>query len=93
MFSIITMSINVINLISDLLKKAGKSRIVIVASLAHKNSNAVVDPHNPNPLNDNPTKKFYFQMYAMSKFAMLLCAKELVRRIQSTGMLSSFQNM
>lgn len=75
----------VINFISDLLKKTGKSRIVIVSSVAHQNSNAVVDPNNPNPLKDNPTRKFHFQMYAMSKFAVVLCAKEMFRRLQSTG--------
>lgn len=70
---------------SDLLRKTKESRVIFVVSSSHKLGKARIDPDHPNPLQEEPSKKFHFIVYSMSKFACVLFATELARQLRGSG--------
>ncbi|XP_046668604.1 retinol dehydrogenase 13-like [Homalodisca vitripennis] len=72
------------HLLLDLLKRTGRSRIVLVASSMHIAGK--LDLSNPNPKKDASTSRLLFSwnMYCSSKLACVLCARELARRLEGS---------
>lgn len=69
------------NLLLDLLKQSAPSRIVVVASLAHK-----FGVINRNDLNSEQNYN-KFAAYSQSKLANILFTRELSKRLEGTGVI------
>uniref|UniRef100_A0A1B6FQY9 Retinol dehydrogenase 11 n=1 Tax=Cuerna arida TaxID=1464854 RepID=A0A1B6FQY9_9HEMI len=67
------------HLLIDLLKKTGNSRVIVVSSSLHKLG--WVDPKNPNPVEETSG----WNLYVTTKFANVIFANELARRLEGTG--------
>lgn len=63
----------------DLLKRTQKARVVVVSSLAHKMGGV-----NPKNLNRQVEKSSLY-LYCNTKFANVIFAKELARRLKGSG--------
>ncbi|XP_075218151.1 retinol dehydrogenase 14 [Lycorma delicatula] len=66
------------HLLIDLLKRSAPSRIVVVASELYRFASINLD--NPNPVNTLPAYLYY-----VSKYANILFALELAKKLQGTG--------
>ncbi len=68
------------NLLLDLLKKSAPSRIINVASIAHKSASAIVD------WDDIQGERYYdgYNAYALSKLCIVLFTYALSRRLEGT---------
>ncbi|XP_038059959.1 retinol dehydrogenase 12-like isoform X2 [Patiria miniata] len=76
------------NLLLDLLKKSAPSRVINIASIAHKYVNSPIDLTKEHPSGKSPVLYPHLKNYFQSKLANILFGRELARRLESTGVTS-----